>query len=148
MKLVSACLLGVRCAWDGSARYRNEKVVELATSETVVPVCPEQLGGLPTPRITQEIVGGSGKDVIDGTARVVNKKGEDVTEFFLKGAQEVLRIARLLGADEFIGKQRSPSCGCGKIYSGSFTGGVIEGDGVTTALLKMNGIKVVSDEDL
>ncbi len=148
MKLVSACLLGIKCAWDGSGRYRNEKVVELAEAETVIPVCPEQLGGLPTPRVPQEIQGGTGEDVIEGRCRVMNRDGEDVTEFFLRGAHEVLRIAKLLGVDEFIGKQRSPSCGCGRIYSGSFARKVVDGDGVTAALLRKNGVKVTSDEDL
>ena len=148
MKLCSACLLGVKCAWHGKDRYRNEKAIELSRREKLIPVCPEQLAGLPTPRPSAEIQNGSGEDVLEGKAKIMNNKGKDVTEQFLKGAQKVLEIARERGAAGFIGKARSPSCGCGKIYDGTFSGKVIEGNGVTTALLKRNGIKVISDEDI
>ncbi len=147
MKLCSACLLGIKCAWDGEDRY-NERVIELARKEVLVPVCPEQLGGLSTPRVPQEIQNGTGDDVLNGKGKVLNKNGDDVTQYFIKGAYEVLKIAKLLGIREFIAKQKSPSCGCGKTYDGSFTGTLIEGDGVTTALLKKHGIKVISEEDL
>ncbi len=148
MKLCSACLLGIKCAWDGKDRYKNKKVIELAKREILIPVCPEQLGGLPTPRIFQEIQGGTGDDVLNGKCKVLNKEGKDVTKFFIEGAYEVLKIAKLLGIKEFIAKQKSPSCGCGKIYDGTFTKRLIKGDGVTTALLKRHGIKVISDENL
>ncbi len=148
MKLCSACLLGVKCAWDGKDRYKNEKVLELAKKEILIPVCPEQLGGLPTPRVPQEIQGGTGNDVLSGKCKVINKEGKDVTEYFIKGAYEVLKIAKLLGIREFIAKQKSPSCGCGKTYDGTFTGTIIKGDGVTASLLKKNGIKVITEEDL
>jgi len=147
MKLCSACLLGIKCAWDGKDRY-NKKVIDLAKKEVLVPVCPEQLGGLPTPRVPQEIQNGTGDDVLKGKCKVVNKEGKDVTECFIKGAYEVLKITQLLGIKEFIAKQKSPSCGCGKTYDGTFTGTLIEGDGVTTALLKKHGIKVIPEEDL
>lgn len=148
MTLVSACLLGVKCTWDGTDKNRNERVVELSNRETLIRVCPEELGGLGTPRPPQEIQGGSGADVVDGKCRVKNREGGDVSEEFLRGAGETLRIARLFGADQFVGKSGSPSCGCGWIYDGSFSGTRVDGDGVTAALLKRNGIRVITEEDL
>jgi uncharacterized protein YbbK (DUF523 family) len=148
VRLISACLLGIKCAWDGQNLYASDKVIQLLESEALVPVCPEQLGGLRTPRAPQEIQGGSGQDVLDGKCKVLNIDGEDVTQEFIAGAEEALKIARLFHIEEFIGKSRSPSCGCGQIYDGTFSRTLIRGDGVTTALLKRNGIKVVSEEDL
>jgi uncharacterized protein YbbK (DUF523 family) len=147
MKLVSACLLGVQCNWDGRANI-NREVIRLVNADVVIPVCPEQLGGLRTPRAPQEIQGGGGNDVLDGRGRVVNSDGEDVTKAFLRGAKETLKIATLLRVTEFIGKAKSPSCGCGKIYDGSFSGMVIRGDGVTSALLKRHGVTVVAEDAL
>lgn len=148
MKLVSACLLGIKCAWHGENRYKDRRVLELAKSGILIPVCPEQLGGLPTPRAVQEIQNGSGEDVLDGKIRVSNKDGTDVTTGFIRGAGETLRIAKLFNVKEFIGKSRSPSCGCGQIYDGSFSKRLVNGNGVTTALLKRNGIKVKTEEEL
>ncbi len=135
--LCSACLLGVRCRYDRKSK-ENEKVMALAKTETLIPVCPEQLGGLQIPREPSEQKG----------KKVVTKSGKDVTENFKAGARETLRIAKLLNIKEAILKQKSPSCGCGKIYDGTFSGTLINGDGVTTELLRKNGIKVVSEEDL
>ncbi len=95
MLLVSACLLGVRCRYDGSAAPEDNVVCK---ESACVPVCPEQLGGLPTPRETAHLVGGDGMDVLDGNAFVVTEDGRDVTQHFLRGAEEVLRLARSLGA--------------------------------------------------
>jgi len=148
MKLISACLLGIKCTWDGTCKYKDKKVIKVLKDETVIPVCPEQLGGLKTPRPPQEVQGGSGEDVLDGKCNVKNINGEDVTGEFITGAEETLRIARLFKVSQFIGKSRSPSCGCGQIYDGTFSGKAIDGDGVTTALLKRNGIKVITEEDL
>ncbi|MQY59547.1 MAG: DUF523 domain-containing protein [Clostridia bacterium] len=148
MRLVSACLLGIRCAWDGKARYKNKRVIELLRKETLIPVCPEQLGGLATPREFQEIEKGSGDDVLDGKSRVKNKIGQDVTRQFIRGAKEALKIAKQYNIKEFIAKSRSPSCGCGFIYDGSFSKRLIKGDGVTVALFKRNGIKVISENDI
>jgi len=141
MKLVSACLLGVKCNWGGKSST-SRRALELSRRETLIPVCPEQLGGLPTPRAPQEIQGGTGDDVLSGNCMVINKNGENVTAPFIRGAQETLRIARRLKIKEFIARDRSPSCGCGHIYNGSFSGRLVPGDGVTTTLLKKNGIKV------
>ena len=148
MRLVSACLLGIKCAWDGKVRYKNEKVIELSRKEILIPVCPEQLGGLVTPRVLQEIENGTGDDVLDGRSRVKNKIGQDVTRQFIRGAKEALRIAGKYNIKEFIAKSRSPSCGCGSIYDGSFSKRLIKGDGVTVALFKRNGIKVISENNI
>jgi uncharacterized protein YbbK (DUF523 family) len=148
MKLISACLLGLRCDWSGDGRYENSRAIDLARLETLIPVCPEQLGGLPTPRAPQEIQGGTGGDVLSNKCRVINKDWKDVTGEFIKGAEETLEIARQLNIKEFIAKSRSPSCGCGQIYDGTFSGKLIDGDGVTTELLRRNGIKIISEEEL
>jgi len=148
VKLISACLLGIKCAWDGQDIYKSDKAIELSNSEMLMPVCPEQLGGLKTPRASQEIQGGSGEDVLDGKCKVLNINGEDVTQEFITGAEETLKIVKLFHIEEFIGKSRSPSCGCGQIYDGTFSRELIDGDGVTTALLKRNGIRVITEEDL
>jgi len=148
MKLISACLLGIKCTWDGTDKYRNERAIEILKGEIVIPVCPEQLGGLKTPRPPQEIQGGSGEDILDGRFKVKNINGEDVTQAFIRGAEETLRIAKLLKASQFIGKSRSPSCACGQIYDGTFSNKWVDGDGVTVALLKRNGIEVIPEEEL
>jgi len=148
VKLISACLLGIKCAWDGQDIYKSDKAIELSNSEMLMPVCPEQLGGLKTPRAPQEIQGGTGEDVLDGKCKVLNINGEDVTQEFINGAEETLKIVKLFHIEEFIGKSRSPSCGCGQIYGGTFSRELIDGDGVTTALLKRNGIRVITEEDL
>jgi len=148
MKLISACLLGIRCVWSGDDKYKNQRAIELSKVEALIPVCPEQLGGLSTPRVPQEIQGGTGDDVLDNKSGVVNKDGEDVTREFIKGAEETLKIARQLNVKEFIAKSESPSCGCGQIYDGTFSGKLIDGDGVTAALLRRNGIRIIPEEDL
>jgi len=137
MKICSACLLGIKCRYDGKNKL-NKKLVELAKKEILIPICPEQLGGLPTPREPAEQKG----------KKVITKSGKDVTKNFKKGARQVLRIAKLFGIKKAILKQRSPSCGCGQIYDGTFSGRIIKGDGVTATLLKRNGIKVISEEGL
>jgi uncharacterized protein YbbK (DUF523 family) len=147
MRLCSACLLGVRCRYDGKSKA-NEKVLALSKQEALIPVCPEQLGGQATPRPDAQIRGGDGSDVLDGRARVIESDGNDVTRYFVDGAHEVLNIARLYTIKKAILKQKSPSCGCGKIFDGTFSKTLITGDGVTTALLKNNGIEVISEEDL
>ncbi|MEM3770102.1 MAG: DUF523 domain-containing protein [Candidatus Bathyarchaeia archaeon] len=137
MKLCSACLLGVKCRYDGRDAL-DKKVITLLKTETLIPVCPEQLGGLPTPREPAEIKEG----------RVITRLGKDVTKNFKRGAEEVLKIAKLLGVKEAVLKQGSLSCGCGRIYDGTFSGKIIKGDGITTALLKKHGIMVITEEDL
>ena len=147
MKLCSACLLGVNCKYNGSNNL-NQKAVKLSRKEILVPICPESIAGLPIPRIPSEIKKGEGHDVLDGTAAVVSKDGTDLSKLFIEGAYKVLREAQKKGITEAILKQRSPSCGCGQIYDGTFSGKIKNGDGVTTALLKRNGIHVISEDDL
>lgn len=137
--LVSACLLGCRCRYDGDGK-ENAQVRALAARHTLIPVCPEQLGGLPTPRSPSERVGEDG--------RVVARDGTDVTDAFARGAAEALRLCRLTGCEAAVLKARSPSCGSGTVYDGTFTGSLTAGDGVTAALLIREGIPVVSEETL
>lgn len=137
MKICSECLLGVACRYDGNSKA-SPKVLELLKTEILVPVCPEQLGGLPTPREAAEILEG----------KVVTKSGKDVTENFMAGARTVLELARIFNINEAILKQGSPSCGNGQIYNGNFEGSKIRGNGITAQLLLDNGIRVISEEDL
>jgi len=147
MKLCSACLLGIKCRYNGKGKP-NKKLVALAKKELLIPVCPEQLGGQPTPRSNAEIKNGSGKDVLRGRAKVSEDNGQDVTKYFINGAKEVLKIAELYNIKTAILKQRSPSCGSGKIYDGTFSKNLISGDGVTASLLKQKGIKIISEEEI
>lgn len=139
MILVSACLAGIECAWDGRNRA-VPKIKVLADKKLAIAVCPEVLGGRGIPRTRTEIRGGSGEDVLDGRAKVFDEKGKGVTDEFLKGAYVALDIARKHKIKEAILKSKSPSCGVGKIYDGSFKGNLVDGDGVTAALLKREGI--------
>ncbi len=135
--LVSACLLGIRCRYDGSGHCdpRMEKLME---KHCLIPVCPEIYGGLPTPRTPAERVGD----------KVVSKAGEDVTAAFLKGAEETLALAKLFGLRYALLKERSPSCGFGEIYDGTFLGALTQGDGVTSELLAEHGIAVFGESRL
>jgi len=145
--LVSACLLGINCKYNGG-NNTNKDIVELRSKFKLVPVCPEQLGGCATPRLAAEIQDGDGRDVLEGTAKVIRKNGIDVSSEFRKGAEEVLKIAELMNIDIAILKARSPSCGSGYIYDGTFSGKLKEGNGVTAEILKRNGIKVISEEEI
>lgn len=142
MILVSACLAGIPCRYDGTAKD-NERVRALIESGEARPLCPETLGGLKIPRVPSEIVGGDGADVLDGRAKVMSREGEDRTQEFLCGAQATLELCRKHGATEVWLKAKSPSCGVGHIYDGTFSGALRPGDGVTAALLRRNGVKVV-----
>ncbi len=142
--IVSACLLGVNCRYDGGNVLDEELVKSVRRGEIIpIPVCPEQLSGMPTPRSRCEIVGGDGFDVLNGRARVLDERGRDLTGLFVKGAREVLKIAELVGAEVAVMKNLSPSCGCGEIYDGTFTGRRRRGFGVTSALLKLSGLRIM-----
>lgn len=145
--LVSACLVGIPRRYDGGS-CPHDQLQALAARGDVLPICPEVSGGLPTPRPPAEIQGGDGSDVLDGQAQVVNIEGKDVTAEFLAGAQTALRIVQRWNIKEAILKARSPSCGVGQIYDGSFSGRLVERDGVTAALLKREGIIVKSEEEV
>lgn len=146
MILVSACLLGHNCKYNGG-NNKNPELIDLLKDKKIIPVCPEELGGLPTPRLACEIINGTGKDVLEGNSKVINKAGLDLTNNFILGAKNTLREAQKSGSQCAILKSRSPSCGVKYIYDGTFTSNLISGDGVTTALLKKHGIKVISEED-
>lgn len=145
--MVSACLAGRACRFDGTANPDDE-VARLVAQRRAILVCPEEDGGLGTPRPPAEIVGGDGHDVLDGKARVVTKTGRDVTNEYVQGAELALAAAREAGATTAILKSRSPSCGRGCIYDGSFSRTRTTGDGVTAALLQRAGINVLTDEEV
>ncbi|MCP3776659.1 DUF523 domain-containing protein [Paenibacillus sp. MZ04-78.2] len=147
MILVSSCLAGLEVRYNGT-HCLDKKIRELLEDNQAITVCPELLGGFSTPREPAEIVGGSGEDVLDGKAKVVEKSGRDVTELYVKGAYATLRKAKEVEATVVILKEFSPSCGSSMIYNGEFKGKKMVGNGVTTALLKRNGIQVVSEERL
>ena len=132
--LVSACLLGEACRYDGEAKP-CAAVQSLAEKAELIPVCPEVLGGLPTPRPSCEIVGG----------RVLDCNGNDKTEAYQKGARDALRIAQENGCSVAVLKEKSPSCGCGQIHNGKFDGGLVSGNGITAELFLKNGIAVYGE---
>lgn len=134
--LISACLLGVCCRYDGASKA-HPLAGELAERHTLVPVCPEQLGGLPTPRLPAERQGD----------RVVTREG-DVTAQYRRGAKEALRLCRTLGCRAAVLKERSPSCGRGTVYDGTFTGTLRAGDGVAAELLQAHGIPVYGESQI
>jgi len=145
--LVSACLLGAHVNYCGGHK-NNLAVRALAEKVILIPICPEQLGGLATPRPAAEITGGTGKDVWRGTARVLTVAGEDRTEAFKRGAREVWLLAGVLGAQAALLKARSPSCGHGEVYDGTFSGVKINGDGITAAFLLSKKLPVFSEDEL
>ncbi len=147
MILVSMCLGGIDCNYKGESKP-NRRVIELIRTGRAIPVCPEQLGGLPTPRSGSRIISGNGEDVIDGKTRVITDDGQDVTMEYLRGAELTLQFCRKFGIDTVILKQGSPSCGKGKTQGGWDERRLVEGDGVTVALLKRNGITVYTEDDL
>lgn len=132
--LISACLLGVRCRYDGASK-EHPLAAELAKRYTLVPVCPEQLGGLPTPRPPAERRGD----------RIITRNGTDVTDCYRRGAEETLRLCRLLGCGAAVLKERSPSCGCGRIYDGTFSGTLTAGNGAAAELLSAHGLLVYGE---
>ena len=134
--LVSACLLGVPCRYDGTG-VADARVLALAKTRQLIPVCPEQLGGLPTPRPPAEL----------HDTRVLTRDERDCTAAFTRGAEETLRLAKLFCCRIAILKANSPSCGSGQIYDGCFRGKLIPGDGLTAALLKREGLTVLSEKD-
>ncbi|MDQ1534538.1 MAG: hypothetical protein QOF28_2299 [Actinomycetota bacterium] len=145
--LVSACLLGTCCNHEGRASPRP-RVQALSASARLVPICPEVVGGLATPRRAAEIVGGDGAAVLAGSARVRTADGDDVTAAYTRGAAAAVELARATGATRAVLKARSPSCGSVDVYDGAFTRTLHSGAGVTAAALRAAGIDVVSDEEI
>ena len=165
--LVSACLLGVHCRYDGKCQQIqafDSRLPELMRRYHVIPVCPEVYGGLATPRCPAEIVGtgeaseklnengltGKGSDRSSGKAvrRVATADGTDVTEAFYRGAVQTLQLAKLYGCRIALLKERSPSCGSSAVYDGTFSKALIPGDGITAALLKENGIRELGESEI
>ncbi len=134
---ISACLLGCNCKYNGGNNYTS-KVEKLKEQYNLIDICPEVLGGLPTPRVPSEIIGD----------KVINKEGLDVTINYQTGAKIALDKALENGCEIAILKAKSPSCGCGKIYDGTFTSTLIDGDGITTRLFKEHNIKVLTEEEI
>lgn len=145
MILVSACLAGFNTRYNGRNSL-NKKVKKLVEEGKAIPVCPEQLGGLPTPRPAVEFKGGQGKDTLCGKVKVTSPdSGEDFTEALIRGARESLRIARLYAVKKAVLKDGSPSCGCTYIHS---EGRKVPGRGITAELLSENGIELSSDDTI
>lgn len=140
MILISACLAGINCKYSGGNNL-NPELRDLVNSGKAVPVCPEQLGGLITPRTPAEIIKDSEENI-----KVITKTGTDVTKEYILGAERALAIAKTLNIKTAVLQSRSPSCGCGYIYDGTFTKHLIVGNGITAELFIKNGIKVFSDE--
>ena len=135
--LISACLLGCCCRYDGASKV-HPLAEALAQHYDLVPVCPEQLGGLPTPRPPAERQGD----------RVMTRDGRDVTEAYRRGGQETRRLCRLLDWQAAVLKERSPSCGCGSIHDGTFSGGLTAGNGVAAQMLVAEGIPVYGESQI
>ena len=135
--LISGCLLGLKCRYDGKEKKLPE-IEKLIEVYNLIPVCPEQLGGLPTPRIPAERVNN----------KVVNQAGVDVTKEYQLGAEEALKVAKLYNCKKAILKEKSPSCGCGKIYDGTFSKNLIVGNGITADLLLKNGIEIFGESEI
>lgn len=137
--LISACFLGVNCRYDGSSNALPKATIEkLKTKFDLIPICPEIYGGLPTPRAPAERT----------ADRIMSKDGSDVTDCFVKGSEIALKFAQQFNCQAALFKERSPSCGCGKIYDGTFSGNIIAGDGIVTELLKKNGVRVYGESKI
>ena len=141
MILVSACLVGINCKYSGGNNY-NQKIFNLLKEGKAIPICPEQLGGLNTPRKPVEL------KVINGKRYAIDNEGNDLTENFERGALEVLNLAKNLNINKAILQPRSPSCGVDKIYSGKFDNKLVDGNGILAELLKQNGIDVLTPNEI
>ncbi len=144
--LISSCLVGEKCAYDGKSRTSKKLTVAFAGHE-LIRVCPEVIGGLDTPRERHEIAGGTGEDVLFRKARVISASGKDRTESFIRGAQKALETTRQNGIKIAILKSKSPSCGVHTVFSGKFDGSLKNGPGVTAALLRRHGIRIYTEND-
>ncbi|MBW2590656.1 MAG: DUF523 domain-containing protein [Deltaproteobacteria bacterium] len=147
--LVSACLMGERVRYDGKKRLCTSSILKQWKDDgRVVPFCPEVAGNLSVPRLSAEIIAGTGIEVLKESAKVFNINGRDITESFIKGAREALRIVKEMQIKLAVLKDGSPSCGKTSIYDGSFSGSKRPGKGVTTTLLEKNGISVFSESEI
>lgn len=148
--LVSACLLGVNCNYKGGCSYdftRDSRLwISLNEKYTIIPICPEQLGGLSTPRIPSELIATS-ENILNQKGQVISREGTDVTANFVKGAKESARFAELYNVQFAVLKSKSPSCGVKSVYDGSFGGVLVDGMGITACLLKKMGIMLFDEND-
>lgn len=144
--LVSACLTGINCTFRKTNNL-NKKVKKLVDEGAAIALCPEVFGSLGVPRENIELVGGDGNDVLDGKARAITTSGNDVTKDLIEGAGKVLNLVKKYNIKEAMLKSNSPTCGSGQIYDGTFTKTLRVGDGVLAALLKRNGIKVITEKE-
>ncbi len=142
--LVSACLLGIACRYNGTSK-KYDRVVEYLREKRFVPVCPESLSGLPVPRLPAEFDRGDGSTLRSGKNRLFMRDGKDVTRPFLRGAAEAMKIARLVGASHAVLKDRSPSCGVYEVYN---RGKIVEGVGCFTSLLLLDAVAVCSEKEI
>lgn len=140
MILVSSCLLGLDARYNGQG-IREDSLIEFLKDKKFLPVCPEQMGGLATPRKPCEI------KIVEGSLKVVNIDGDDLTDNFVKGSEEVIKLAKEFDCKYAILKERSPSCGSGKVYDGSFSSKLIDGSGIAAKVLMENGIKVYNENN-
>lgn len=147
MIIVSSCLAGMKVRYNGTDCL-DQGIRHLLDKGKAVAVCPELMGGFSTPREPAEIIGGDGKAVLGGQARVVDRTGNDVTSMYVEGAYAALEKARSLAATLVVLKENSPSCGSSMIYNGEFAGVKVPGEGVTAALLRLHGIEVISEDQL
>ena len=135
--LISGCLLGLKCRYDGKEKKLPE-IEKLIKEYNLIPICPEQLGGLVTPRTPAEII----------NAKVITQDNKDVTDKYKLGAEEALKLAKLFDCKKAILKENSPSCGCGKIYDGTFSHKLIDGNGITADLFLKNNIEVIGESQI
>ena len=145
--LISMCLLGIPCRYDGESleSILSDEIIG-KDNNILIPICPEQLGGMTTPRPPSEIICGSGEEVLDKKCRIFTIKGDDVTDNFLKGAELALELAKKFKVKKFIGCSGSSSCSCNEIHNGEFKGILKNGCGVTASLLKRNGIELIDSD--
>ncbi len=148
--MISACLLGVKCNYKGGCSYdftKNSRFWSYLSSKyNIIPICPEQQGGLPTPRIPSELLD-KAENISLGKGIIINKEGQDVTLNFIKGAEEILRLSKLYSVQFAVLKSKSPSCGTKTVYDGSFSGVLLEGQGYTAYLLRKSKIKLYDESD-
>ncbi len=145
--IISACMLGDSCSCNGTNK-KNDYIAKLSGNYNVIKICPEVLAGLPIPRQRSEIKGrDGGSGVLKGKAAVISEEGRDLSSCFITGARKTLKMARSNNCTCAILKSKSPSCGSGSIYDGTFKGRLKRGDGVTAAFLKANGILVITEEE-
>ncbi|OTG85070.1 DUF523 domain-containing protein [Acinetobacter sp. ANC 4648] len=144
--LISACLIGQNVRYDGQNSLQ-QKIQQLIVDQCAVSICPEMAGGLSTPRLAAEIIGGHGEDVLTGKAHVLDSAGLDVSNEFIRGAYHALQLAQKYQVTHVILKANSPSCGSKFIYDGSFNGTKILSNGVTAALLKQHGYQVMTEDE-